>query len=72
MEEKGAQLFLGECDLYGNCGMVVILLSFFVCEYDTLTLNLYQVNAATLIKGGFLLADSKLKVSRTHERVLLL
>ena len=64
MPEKGAQLFLGECDLYGNCGMVVILLSFFMCEHDALTLRLYQVNAATLMKGGFLLADSKLQVSQ--------
>ena len=64
MPEKGAQLFLGECDLYGKCGMVVILLSFYVCEYDTLTLRLYQVNTATLMKDGFLLADSKLQVSQ--------
>ena len=72
MPEKGAQLFLRECDLYGNCGMVVILLSFFVCEYDTLTLKLYQVNAATQIKGGFYWQIQSWKCPRTHERVLLL
>ena len=28
LTEKGAQFFLGGCDLHRNCGMVVILLSF--------------------------------------------
>ena len=40
------------------------IIVFFVCEHDALTLRLYQVNAATLMKGGFLLADSKLQVSQ--------
>ena len=38
---KGAQLFLGGCDLHRNYGMVVILLSF-LCNYDNLTLKLHQ------------------------------
>ena len=32
---------MGGCDLHRNCGMVVILLSFF-CNYDSLTLILRQ------------------------------
>ena len=39
--EKGAQFFLGGCDLHRNYGMVVILLSF-LCNYDNLTLKLHQ------------------------------
>ena len=39
--EKGAQFFLGGCDLHRNCGMVVILLSF-LSNYDNLTLKLHQ------------------------------
>ena len=38
---KGAQFFLGGCDLRRNYGMVVIILSFF-CNYDNLTLKLHQ------------------------------
>ena len=38
---KGAQLFLGECYLHRNYGMVVILLSF-LCNYDNLTLKLHH------------------------------
>ena len=38
---KWAQLFLGECDLHKNYGMVVILLSF-PCNFDNLTLKLHQ------------------------------
>ena len=38
---KGAQFFLGECDLHRNYGMVVTLLSF-LCNYDNLTLKLHQ------------------------------
>ena len=34
---KGAQFFLGECDLHRNYGMVVTLLSF-LCNYNNLTL----------------------------------
>ena len=41
MPGKGAQLFLGGCDLHRNYGMVVILLSF-LCNYDNLTLKLHQ------------------------------
>ena len=44
--EKGAQFFLGGCDLHRSYGMVVIVLSFF-CNYDNLTLQLHQKNAAT-------------------------
>ena len=40
---KGAQLFLGECDLHRNYDMVVTLLSF-ICNYDNLTLNVHQKN----------------------------
>ena len=32
---------MGGCDLYRNYGMVVILLSF-LCNFDNLTLKLYQ------------------------------
>ena len=39
--EKGAQFFLGGCDLHRNYGMVVILLSF-LCNYDNLTPKLHQ------------------------------
>ena len=39
MPGKGAQLFLGGCDLHRNYGMVVILLSF-LCNYNNLTLKL--------------------------------
>ena len=41
LPEKGAQFFLGGCDLHRNYGMVVILLSF-LCNYDNLTLKLHQ------------------------------
>ena len=41
MQEKGAQFFLGRCDLHRNYDMVVILLSF-LCNYDNLTLKLHQ------------------------------
>ena len=41
MPGKRAQLFLGGCDLHRNYGLVVILLSF-LCNYDNLTLKLYQ------------------------------
>ena len=41
LTEKGAQFFLGGCDLHRNCGMVVILLSF-LYNYDNLTLKLHQ------------------------------
>ena len=41
LPEKGAQFFLGECDLHRNYGMVVIFLSF-LCNYDNLTLKLRQ------------------------------
>ena len=40
LPEKGAQFFLGGCDLYRNYGMVIILLSF-LCNYDNLTLKLH-------------------------------
>ena len=39
--QKRGVIFLGGCDLYRIYGMVVILLSF-VCNYDNLTLKLYQ------------------------------
>ena len=41
LPEKRAQFFLGECDLHRNYGMVVILL-YFLCNYDNLTLKWYQ------------------------------
>ena len=41
MPEKKAQFYLGGCDLHGNCGMVVIWLSF-LCNYHNLTLKLHQ------------------------------
>ena len=39
LPEKRAQFFLGECDLHRNYDMVVILL-YFLCNYDNLTLKL--------------------------------
>ena len=41
LPEKGAQFFLGECDLHRKYSMVVILLPF-LCNYDNLTLKLHQ------------------------------
>ena len=41
LPEKGAQFFLGGCDLHRNYGVVVILLSF-LCNYDNLTLKLHH------------------------------
>ena len=41
LPEKGAQFFLGGCDLHRNCGMVVILF-YFLYNYDNLTLKLHQ------------------------------
>ena len=41
LPEKGAQFFLGGCDLHRNYGMGVILLSF-LCNYDSFTLKLHQ------------------------------
>ena len=41
LPEKGAQFFLGGCDLHRNCGMVVILLPFHY-NYDNLTLKSHQ------------------------------
>ena len=38
---KGGSTFLGKCDLHRNYGIAVILL-FFLCNYDNLTLKLYQ------------------------------
>ena len=61
LPEKGAQFFLGGCDLHRNCGMVVILF-YFLYNYDNLTLKLHQGNAATLMKDDVLFADSKLEV----------
>ena len=42
LTEKGAQFFLGGCDLHRNCGMVVIILLSFLYNYDNLTLKLHQ------------------------------
>ena len=62
LPEKGAQFFLGGCDLHSNYGMVVIVLSF-RCNYDNLTLKLHQKkNADTLMKDEFLLGDLKLEM----------
>ena len=44
-----------------NYGMVLILL-YFLCNYDNLTLKLHQEKRSPLMKDGFLLADSKLEV----------
>ena len=41
LPEKRAQFFLGGCDLHRNYGMVVILL-YFLCNYDNLTLKLHK------------------------------
>ena len=38
---KGTQLFLWGCDLHRNSGLVVILF-YFLCNYDNLTLKLHQ------------------------------
>ena len=38
--QKGGSIFLGDCDLRRNYGMVVIFLSF-LCNYDSLTLKLH-------------------------------
>ena len=61
LPEKRAQFFLEECYLHRNYGMVVILL-YFLCNYDNLTLKSYQKKAATLMNDEFFLADSKLEV----------
>ena len=41
LSEKGAEFFLGGCDLHRDYGMLVIALSF-LCNYDNLTLKLHQ------------------------------
>ena len=46
---------------YLSDSLVVILLSL-LCNHTSLILKLHQKENATLIKDGFLLADSKLKV----------
>ena len=38
--QKRGSIFLGDCDLRGNYGMIVIFLSF-LCNYDSLTLKLH-------------------------------
>ena len=67
--QKRGSTFLGGCDLHRNCGMAVILL-FFLCNYDNLTLKLHQEKRSYPDEDGFLLADSKLEMCQ--ERVLLL
>ena len=67
--QKRAQLFLWECDFHRNYGMVVTLLSF-LCNYDNLTLKLYQKKCSYLDERWFLLTDSKLEVCQ--EWVLIL
>ena len=58
---KRGSIFLGHVDFHRNDGMVVLLLSF-LCNYDNLTLKLHQEKRSYVIKDGFLLTDSKLKV----------
>ena len=50
LPEKGAHFFGGGCDLHRNYGRVVILLSF-LCNYDNLTLTLYQKKRSYPDKG---------------------
>ena len=50
LPEKGAQFFLGGCDLHRNCGMVVTLLSF-LYNYGNLTLKLHQRKRSYLDEG---------------------
>ena len=50
---------MGKCDLHRNYGLAVILL-FFLCNYDNLTLKLYQ-EKRSYPDERFLLADSKLE-----------
>ena len=59
LPEKGAQFSLGGCDLHRNYGMVVILLSFF-CNYDNLTLTLYQENRSYSDEGWIFLGRLKI------------
>ena len=57
LPEKGAQFFLGECDLYRNYGMVVILLSFLY--YDSLALKLHQVKRCSPDEGWLFIGRFK-------------
>ena len=59
-EKTGALVFLAVVGGGGHVMIVIKLSIFFNC--DTLIFKLHQKNAATLTKGGFLLADSKLEV----------
>ena len=56
--EKGAQFFLGGCDLQRNYDMVVILLSF-LCKYDDLTLKLHQGKRCYTNNGWFFIGRFK-------------
>ena len=56
--EKRVQFFLEGCDLHKNYGMVVILLSF-VCNYDNLTLKLYQEKRSCPDEGSIFVGRSK-------------
>ena len=50
LPEKGAQFFLGGCDLHRNCGMVVTSFSF-LYNYGNLALELHQGKRSYLDEG---------------------
>ena len=58
LPEKRAQFFLGGCDLHGNYGMVVILLSF-LCNYDNLTLKLHKEKRSYSDEGWIFIGRCK-------------
>ena len=58
LPEKRAQFFLGGCDLHRNYGMVVILL-YFICDYDNLTLKLHQEKSSYPDEGWIFIGRFK-------------
>ena len=58
LPEKRAQFFLGECDLHRNYDMVVILL-YFLCNYDNLTLKLHQEKSSCPDEGWIFIGRFK-------------
>ena len=58
LPEKRAQFFLGGCDLHRNYGMVVIL-SYFLYNYDNLTLKLHQEKSSYPDEGWIFIGRFK-------------
>ena len=58
LPKKGAQFFLGGCDLHRKYGKVVVLLSF-LCNYDNLTLKLHQGKRCYPDEGWFFIGGFK-------------